>query len=400
MSAKDTILVLDGRKEATETLRAAFTRDDVEVTWADTSRSALERQGAFARLKSAVLVSDNQPDGGHLLRLVRKLAQARVPVLVIDPQADHTARCRLLESGAESVLGAVPSAGELNLLVGNSLRMRRELDYLTAENNRIQLLDAALQQRYGQLAEELRLAHKLQLDFLPKSLPQFDAVRFATLFRPASWVSGDLYDVQRLDEKHVGLYVADAVGHGLPAALLTMFVRRCVEFKRISGHSYRLVPPEEALTSLNADLIEMGLGQEKFVTALCMIVNVQDRVVRYACGGHTGPMRIDRQGHAELLPSNGELLGVFEQVEIECFQVQLPPGDRLILFSDGAENAVSMDAETAGPRFMAEMASRAQMGPAEMLADFSNRFCPPDAPPMSFPDDVTILVLDAPAAHG
>ncbi len=395
MSKKESILVLDGRKEATETLRTAFERDDVDVTWTESTHTALQRQGKFARLNSAVLVSDNQEDRGHLLQLVRKLAQFRVPVIVIDTRAGEADRCQLLESGAEAVIGSVPSADELKILVGNAHRMRRELDFLTAENNRIQLLDQALQQRYGQLAEELRLAHKLQLDFLPKSLPQFERMRFASLFRPASWVSGDMFDVQRLDEKHVGLYVADAVGHGLPAALLTMFVRRCIVFKRISGHSYRLVAPEEALTSLNADLIEMGLGEEKFVTALCMIVNVEDRTVHYACGGHTGPMRIDRDGHAEILPSNGALLGIFDKVEIESYHVQLHPGDRLVLFSDGAENALSMDAETAGPRFLAEMAAGAQMDAEAMLADFSNRFCPPDAPPMSFPDDVTILSIDA-----
>ena len=51
-------------------------------------------------------------------------------------------------------------------------------------------------------------------------------MQFHTLFRPASHVSGDLYDVMRLDEDHIGFYMADAVGHGMPAALLTMFIKR------------------------------------------------------------------------------------------------------------------------------------------------------------------------------
>ena len=76
------------------------------------------------------------------------------------------------------------------------------------------------------LDEELRLAAKLQQDFLPKQLPQVGPIHFHSLFRPAGYVSGDLYDVMRLDEKRVGFFPVDAVGHGMPAALLTMFIKR------------------------------------------------------------------------------------------------------------------------------------------------------------------------------
>jgi serine phosphatase RsbU (regulator of sigma subunit) len=395
VSDRDAILVMEGGCAEGGALRDAFGDPQEKVTWTPSSHSALSAQGDFGRLKLAVLASDNSDDRAALRRLVRKLAQFRVPVLVIDAHADAAQRCELLECGAEAVVAAAPSAGELRLLAENALRMRRELDFLTAENNRIQLLDAAIQQRYGQLAQELRLAHKLQVDFLPKRLPQFDHVRFACLFRPANWVSGDLYDVQRLDEKHVGLYVADAVGHGMPAALLTMFVRRCIVFKRISGNRYRLVRPAEILTALNADLVEVGLDGEQFVTALCMVINVEDLSIEYASGGHAGPLRMDRNGRIDRLPADGPLLGVFETVEFESFKLQLHPGERLVLYSDGAEHAISLDAGDAQERFFAELAARAKLDPHRMLEDFAAHFCPEDATPATLPDDVTLLAIDA-----
>ena len=92
------------------------------------------------------------------------------------------------------------------------------------------------------LQEEMRLAARLQQDFLPRSLPEVGAVRFGVLFRPVSWLSGDIYDIARLDETHVGFYVVDAMGHGMPAALLTMFVKKALQTKRIIGNTYQIIP--------------------------------------------------------------------------------------------------------------------------------------------------------------
>src|SRR5688572_8924311 len=109
--------------------------------------------------------------------------------------------------------------------------LRRQLDALGNELDVLRRRDAAHRFNIRRLDEELRLAARLQQDFLPKSLPQVGPVRFHTLFRPAGHVSGDIYDVMRLDETHVGFYIVDAVGHGMPAALLTMFLKNAMVTK-------------------------------------------------------------------------------------------------------------------------------------------------------------------------
>src|SRR5207237_2111537 len=120
-------------------------------------------------------------------------------------------------------------------------------------------INKRLQQAYQQIDQELELAQRLQTSFLPQTLPQVPHVRFAVTYRPCGHVGGDFYDVFRLDERHVGFYVADAMGHGVPASLLTIFVKKSVRAKEISGQSYRLVPPDEVLAKLNRDLIEQAL---------------------------------------------------------------------------------------------------------------------------------------------
>src|ERR1700722_18468526 len=106
---------------------------------------------------------------------------------------------------------------------------------LTAENEELKREVARLRKRddwiqtyLSSMDEELRLARRLQQDFLPKSLTGTGPLKFESIFRPAGYVSGDLYHIARLDEGHVGFWVADAVGHGMPAALLTMFMKNAL----------------------------------------------------------------------------------------------------------------------------------------------------------------------------
>src|SRR4051812_27970904 len=152
--------------------------------------------------------------------------------------------------------------------------LQDEIQTLQAEVNGLRRRDETLRFYMHRLDEELRLAARIQQDFLPKMLPQIGNVHFHTLFRPAGYVSGDLYDVMRLDEHHVGFFICDAVGHGMPAALLTMFIKRALVTKEIYNSGYRLLDPCETLKRLNDALVEQNLSQATYATAMYGIVNV------------------------------------------------------------------------------------------------------------------------------
>ena len=99
--------------------------------------------------------------------------------------------------------------------------------------------------------EQLRLAGLLQRDFLPDRLPNSDDLQWVVTFLPAEWVSGDIYDVARIDEQHIGFYIADAVGHSMPAALLTMFIKQAMVLRQTIDQSYRIFSPVEVISNLN-----------------------------------------------------------------------------------------------------------------------------------------------------
>ena len=125
--------------------------------------------------------------------------------------------------------------------------LQTQITSLSSEIEALRKRDETVRFYMHRIDEEMRLAARLQQDFLPKTLPQVGPVRFHTLFRPAGYVSGDLYDVMRLDETHVAFYMADAVGHGMPAALLTMFIKNALVTKEINPNGYRLLPPSESI---------------------------------------------------------------------------------------------------------------------------------------------------------
>ena len=133
---------------------------------------------------------------------------------------------------------------------------------------------------------------RLQRDFLPRITGPIENVGIATIYRPASSVSGDIFDIFRIDEDHTGFYIADAVGHGMAASLLTMFIKRAIVPKRVDGNDYVILTPSETLTNLNDALADQSLPNYQFVTACYGLINHRTLTLQYARGGHPYPLLI------------------------------------------------------------------------------------------------------------
>ena len=148
--------------------------------------------------------------------------------------------------GGDDALIAIPqevSADELWGRIATIQQYRPLLSRMEDQVAGMQRLGKKLNEHFVEVDQELRLASRLQRDFLPKQLPTAGDVRFHALYRPATWVCGDVYDVQRLDEAVIGFYLADAVGHGVAAGLLTMFIKQAITGKLIYQDGYVIVPP-------------------------------------------------------------------------------------------------------------------------------------------------------------
>jgi len=243
------------------------------------------------------------------------------------------------------------------------------------------------------LAEQLRLAGLVQQDFLPGKLPNTDQVQWATVFLPAEWVSGDIYDVVRVDEQHIGFYVADVVGHGLPAALLTIFLKQALVMRETVGNEYRLFSPAEAVTNLNQRMAAQKLSGYQFATCCYCLLNIETLQLTYARAGHPYPIIIRPGEQPKQLEVRGSLLGIFEQAEYMDSTVQLQPGDKLLLYSDGIEPFIGNFTDKGGFVFTEEFFKIKDLSIAEITAS-CNAYMQNQELQSSEVDDVTVVGLE------
>lgn len=291
-------------------------------------------------LACQLIVVEGGPDHAEALLLCRRLRARlganQVPVLFILADGAPTARAACLDAGADAYLLRPFLPTELRAQVQGCLRFHQLLQRLTEQAAEMHTIHQRLKLAQQQIDLEIEAARRLQMSFLPQALPELPGVRFAVHYRPCGRVGGDFYDVFRLDENHVGFYIADTIGHGVPASLLTIFLKRGVCGKEISGKQYRLVPPAEVLARLNRGLLEQRLPEAPYITIVYCLLNFRDGALQMGRAGQPHPLYVPRSGEIQIWQGNGGLLGVCA-TQFQERTERLAPGDKLILYSDGLE---------------------------------------------------------------
>ncbi|MCD6377444.1 MAG: serine/threonine-protein phosphatase [Planctomycetes bacterium] len=309
------------------------------------------------------------------------LAHCSGQFVVIDPQASTAEISARIETAA----ALQPIIRDLH----DDLASR--CSHLSSKNHETQ----------DNIERELRLAAQLQRAFLPKKFPSVGLVRFSALFRPLGWVSGDIYDVRRLDEENICFYVADVVGHGLPAALMTMFIKRALLTKRIEGNRYEIISPAETLSALNTDICQQSLKSHQFCTIFYGIINAKTLTLRYARGGHPCPYLLDRNSdRIEQISSNGAIVGIFPDETFEEREIQLSAGQRVVVFSDGAEELLCSAHTMKTAKTMREILNSVRQLPLnEMMLQLAMKIDTQRSSTIHKEDDATILVMDISEGH-
>ncbi|MEM1355333.1 MAG: PP2C family protein-serine/threonine phosphatase [Planctomycetota bacterium] len=280
----------------------------------------------------------------ELFNIVGEVEERHLPALLTRPNGSEM----LGQPHQEGIVACPPGTdpAQACAVLQTLLSQAPALATLKREARVLQAQHRGLCDQIGKLDEELRMAAQLQREFLPTQTPELNEVSFHALYRPAGYVSGDIYDVTRLDENHIGFFVADAVGHGVPAALMTVYIKRSLRTKRLvtqTEKGYEIIPPGEALSRLNQDMIRQQSGKVRFATACYGIIDTRDFKLTIARAGHPFPMLLRSDGQVQTLEPEGGLLGVFPEETFEETRVQLDPGDRMLIYSDGFECAFPDD---------------------------------------------------------
>lgn len=271
------------------------------------------------------------------------------------------------------------STGIVILAVGEvqkKLRERNQLLEQTVEKGTIKLQEQE---------EELKRAREIQQALLPNTLPQIPGAQIAGAWQPARAVGGDYFDVIKLDDNRVGICVGDVAGKGITAALLMANLQ--ASFRALATAD---ATPKGVCTKLNAFLCA-NTAPGKFVTFFYAVLNMEDRTLTYENAGHCPGLLLRANGETESLAGGGAVLGALPDWAYANYSVQLHPGDKLLLTTDGISEAEDTKLEEFGEARMLE-AARAQNGSAmetqRAIMQQVTAFCGGN-----FRDDATVVVL-------
>ena len=219
-----------------------------------------------------------------------------------------------------------------------------------------------LETAYQDLDREQRIVGDIQRSLLPRSAPALPGYRFALHYAPSTRAGGDYYDFLHRGLGRLDLVIADASGHGTPAAVVMAMMRLLLH--TTDSHA----SPEETLAAVNRRLVSHIL-QRQFMTAFCAFLDPARGTLRYSSAGHDPPLvlRAATGGIETLDAAQGVPLGLFENVEYRQATFDLTLGDTLLLYTDGLTDALNEAGEPLGPaRLRAALARNPQAGAEEI----------------------------------
>lgn len=270
---------------------------------------------------------------------------------------------------------------------GASFMHQTTKDRLEQRNRELQQSVEKGAQQLEMQAQEMQRAREIQQSLLPKEIPQLEGFEVAAAWRPAREVSGDYYDVFKLDEHRLGVCIADVVGKGVAAALLMANVQAAVRAYASSAEN-----AAQLCTKVNRLLCE-NLATGKFVTFLYGVLNNETRTFDYCNAGNVCPVLVS-QGTVRSIAVGGAVLGVFPEWQYESANLALGSGDRVLLVTDGITEASDAAEQEFGEEKLAEAALRHSKRTASeisrLLLEEVSAFCD-----SHFHDDATLLVIAA-----
>jgi phosphoserine phosphatase RsbU/P len=249
----------------------------------------------------------------------------------------------------------------------------------------------ANEERLLAIQKELEIARRIQSSILPQTVPALSGLDLAARYVPMSAVAGDFYDFLVVDEKRIGILVADVTGHGIPAALIASMLK--VAF---AGQAHHANDPARVLAGLNAALC--GKFEEHFVTAAYLFVDLEDYLLRYSAAGHPPLiMATHTDGNVREIEQNGLMLGLFPEATYSSVEIRIASGDRFLLYTDGVFEASNAAREEFGKLRCKEFLASHRHLPAAHFADDLLASIAAFSGPNSTraqEDDITLLVLD------
>ena len=280
--------------------------------------------------------------------------------------------------------GAVESFVVQIIDITDEVKAREQLALRDGENR---LLARNLQTQTDRLRAELRSAEAYVASILPGELG--GPVRVSSRYLPSQELAGDIFDYRWIDDDHLIVYLMDVSGHGVGPALLSVSVHNLVRSGSLPAAT--LLAPEQVLAELNR-LFHMDQHDDHYLTMWYGVYQMSSRTLRYASAGAPPALAVTpgTTGGAVELSTDGKPLGMFDDSTYTSRSYTVPPGCRMLLFSDGAYEDARVEGKELSLADFTALFTRMAGSPLDDLSETLRGLTPSS----SFDDDCTLVKVE------
>ncbi len=252
---------------------------------------------------------------------------------------------------------------------------------------KVRLHDQLVEQK--RLQAQLEIARQVQLELLPDHDPEFAGFDISAYVFPTEEVSGDYYDWVTVFEDQIGITVADAVGKGIPAALLMAFLRGSIRAGVQTGYASHVL-----LSKIN-NLLWDSIEDNQFVTAVYGILDTTNRTFVFANAGHNPPLLIKPDGEYRFVEYGDTPLGMFYDAHYHQHFIRFEAGQVMVIYTDGITEAANAIGEEFGlDRFAKSVLAGIHL-PAKKLIDHVRKDVADFTERKFLDDDGTLFIVKA-----
>ncbi len=381
------ILVVDDEPQNIRLLQIRLQTAGYTVLTATNGQEALERVQTDS--PDLVLLDVMMPgmNGFEVCRRMRaEEATQFIPVVMVTALLDKEDRITAIEAGADDFISKPFDSHEVLARVRSLVRIKKYHDALEQANHDLKLHNERLD-------KELQMASEIQDSLMPQGITDLLGFQIVSHYTPAVVVGGDFFDLWEVERGRLGVFISDVMGHGVPAAFITVFIKTVVEEIRAQTDD-----PGRLLEELNARFNKMISSQQyMFATAFCAVLDLANQTLHYANAGHPFPFLIQRQQNVCKPLENrlvGKGLGLLPDSTYQTSRYPFAPLDGLFLYTDGAYELQNSQGEEFTPQGIQEVINQQIAQPAptlvETVIDTVNQFCGGQ----SKHDDITIVAID------
>jgi sigma-B regulation protein RsbU (phosphoserine phosphatase) len=294
------------------------------------SAAAIPTIKTFGEVSGCVnAVTENKPCGETSACAACVLRHSLIQTLIADVPVERKPLDRIFYIRGRAVQKYLRFTTRRIVYKGRTMILVIIYDVSDIERQKIEL-----QQKQALIDRDLKAAAAIQRSLLPEENLSIPALKLSWRFNPCERIGGDIFNIQRVDEDEVGLYMLDVCGHGVPAALISVAASQFLAGPRgLLGGGCQLASPETTLNHLNEAFPFERF--DSYFSIVCMSIDIRRGILTYGGAGHPPPVVLHASGSLEILDHRGPVIGFDPDFIYGQKDLRLEPGDKILLYTDG-----------------------------------------------------------------